>query len=208
MRMTFAISDDRGVVEAITAMGEALDDMRPFFRALEPIWWQSRQEMYRTMGRSTRTPWIQYRDTPEGFRYVYVKASMMGRPAAAIQDTVLDWPGSERLRPAMEGTGEGRYRSTADTATVTIDVEYASNHDRGEGTAPDWAWPRIGPIFASYNTPRRRLTSLAGTFNRQFAQLLSKHAGAEGKSKRVGVSTEELARMAAAAMASASGDGA
>ena len=204
MLMEFSISDDRGVVEAIRFVGSRLDDMSPFFASLERPWWDSRREMYRTLGRSTRTPWIAYRDTPEALRYVYAKAAMEGLPAIAIQDTLLEYPSRPRLRRALEGlSSEGRFRAARHDAQVTVDVEYASNNDRGEGVAPPWAWPRIGFVKLAYNMPRRRSTSLAGSFQRQFAQQFSRHMGADKESRASGLTSEQLRQQAEAALARA-----
>lgn len=199
--IAFQIVDDRGVIEAIRFVADQAADMQPFFAAMRGPWYASRREMYRTMGRSTRTPWVQYRDTPEGLRYVYYKASRLGKPAAAIQDTVLDWPGKERLRRAVEGdSSEGRYTARRDGAEIMVDVEYATNHDRGEGVAPEYAWPKVGGVFLAYNNPRRRLTSLAGGFTRDFARGFAEHIGG-GKAAASGVSTEELRRQMTRALA-------
>lgn len=179
MSVRFTITDSSGeVVDALRATIDGLSDFRPMFDALRPEWYASRRMMFDTLGADSDTPWPRYEETPEDRRYVYVKAAILGDRGGRTPSTdILQWGGPNRLRRAVQGeSSEGTWVSESSAATVTVDVPYASNHDEGRGTAPEWAWPRGVP----YTTPHRRIMSPAGSFAGSFADVVSGFVGESG----------------------------
>jgi hypothetical protein len=187
--VSFTITASTGeVTEGLRALLDGVSDLTPFFDGLRPVWYDSRRTLYATQGDSAETPWPKYSDTPERLRYVYAKASILDYPGGRMPDSdVLLWGGDGRLRRAVVGEStETTWVSTATSATMTVDVEYASNHDEGRGVAPMWAWPQGEP----YQIPTRRLTSVAGDFERGFSAELANYMAASGD--RLGLRTEDV----------------
>jgi len=191
-RVAFTMRSDSGqVIEALSTTIDNLEDLEPFFRELEPDWWESRKAVYDTQGQASDTDWPLYSATEESKRYVFAKGSMVGLDGPIGDDDVLLWGGPSRLHDAVTGvSSEGYWIAEQLSATATVDVEHASNHDEGKGTAPEWAWPRGIP----YTNPLRRLTAMGGTgpygFQRLFAIRLGEHLGEQ----RIGLRSADLTR--------------
>ncbi len=178
MTVEFSIRTNAGeVAHQLFTVIHGVDDLQPFFAGLRAPWYASRREMFSSLGESTESPWPRYDDTPESARYVYAKGSILGMPGPAGNDDILRWGGPARLYYASTGeSSEAVFTARERGATVVVDVPYASHHDEGKGTAPEWAWPKGMP----YTVPRRPLLSPAGQFVRDFSRGLGEHLAATG----------------------------
>lgn len=166
------------VVDELRTVIEGVEDLTDFFRRVQVPWYDSRREMYDSRGDSTETPWPGYGDTPEHLRYIWAKGAILGLDGPAGDDDILRWGGPARLHAAVTGeSSEAQYTASSQSATIVVDVPYASHHDEGTGIAPEWAWPGGDQ---AYQIPRRRLLSPAGTFTGAFARTLGEYMGQVG----------------------------
>lgn len=192
MRASFRFIDADGVVESIDAMMTDLRDMTDFFEGLRDPWFQSRRALFDTQGGSADVDWPLYEDTEEIKRYVYAKGSILGMDGPVGSDDVLLWGGPNRLHAAVTGeSSEASWTSDDRSATMVVDVEYASHHDKGEGTAPEWAWPGGQP----YEVPQRRLTAMGGgdregSFQMLFSARLGEYMKESGA--RLGMKSRDV----------------
>ena len=192
MRASFRFIDSDGVVESLDAVMAGLEDMTPFFASLRDPWFHSRRALYDTQGGSADVDWPLYEDTPEQDRYVYAKGAILGMDGPVDSTDVLMWGGPNRLHAAVTGdSSEASWTSDERSATMRVEVEYASSHDKGEGTAPDWAWPAGQP----YETPQRRLTAMGGgdregSFQLLFSARLGEYMAETGA--RLGMKSDDV----------------
>jgi len=145
------------VVDGIELALTGVRDWRSFWGALDRPWHRSRAEMFRSLGRSTGTPWPLYQQTAEREVYQWAKVGILGEDWYHLRP--LHWMrGRERLKPSMVSRRHpdnvwAPRRLSLDLGTR---APGADNHDRGYGRAPRWA--------GGHAIPRRPLLTLGVRF--------------------------------------------
>ncbi len=194
MTIRFTFSDPDGVVEAMEAHVDQLENVEALLQSLRDPFWRSRVAVWDTQGEASGTPWPLYSDTEEAQRYIYAKGAILGMDEPVGDDDVLMWGGPSRLREGATGvSSESSYTVSGNVAEAAIEVPHARDHDQGEGEAPEWAWLRG---TTPYQIPQRRLSALGGdgpdAFQNLFAQAVSQYLGDTGA--RLGLKTDDLRR--------------
>lgn len=189
MRITIEGSTER-IETQIAVAGGMLDDLTPLWGAVSQIWARTRAQVFATRGASLGSAWPTYRQTGER-QYAAIKSSIFGRRVG--DGDILRWqPGRERLYPSLTDRSHPEYieRTQRDSLTLGTAVPYASDHNRGQGRAPE----RLG----GHAIPRRPFMRFGRNMERQVAGALGNFAGnvaevASGATtRRVGLTTADV----------------
>lgn len=171
----------------------ALQDWSTFWGAVSIIWARTRAQVFETRGASVNRQWPTYSQTGER-QYAAIKSSIFRRRVGA-QDLLRWQPGRERLFPSLTDESHPEYVDERSPESITLGtrVPYASNHNRGQGRAPEH--------LGGHTIPRRPFMAIGRPMTRQIATALGNYAGRIGdiidgeQTARVGLTTSDVTRI-------------
>lgn len=117
---------------------QGLEDFRSLWPRIHRRWVDSRRSLFARGGAYDGGRRWRY-TLAERRQYVAIKSSLTGLSYASTTQTVLRWPGSDRLMGSFIHTTDPHhvYSTTKDTATMGSSLPWAASNQFG-GRAPKW----------------------------------------------------------------------